>query len=35
MSRLKAKVSPKAVKDDDQDSVRKARSPVDRPLRKS
>ena len=35
MSRPTAKVSPKALKEDDQDSVRKARrSPVDRPLRK-
>ena len=34
-SRLTAKVSPKSLKEDDQDSVRKAgRSPVDQPLRK-
>ena len=33
MSRPTAKVSPKSLKEDDQDTVRKAgRSPVDRPL---
>ena len=34
MSRPIAKVSPKFLKEDDQDSIRKARSPVDRPFRK-
>ena len=36
MSRPTTKVSPKSQKEDDQDSVRKARrSPVDGPLRKA
>ena len=35
MSKATAKVSPKSLREDDQDSVKKARrSPVDRPLRK-
>ena len=35
MSRPTAKISQKSLKEDDQNSVRKARrSPVDRPLRK-
>ena len=35
MSRATAKVSPKPLKEDDQDSVRKVRrSPIDHPLRK-
>ena len=35
MSRPTVRVSPKSLKEDDQDSVRKARRlPVDRPLRK-
>ena len=35
MPRPIAKVSPKSLKEDDQNSIRKARSPVDRPLRKT